>query len=865
MIDPEHSLDVRDMRKALWAVDRAPEMAYMLRTEHRNASFLARLHINAANPPVVRAGDGWVLEDRVRCSWSDLEDVLLFISNTLLSASSSLPEARFPFNSHWALPRTTGYRDAHKSFRAARHSLWRARDALFLLAARCTLAVALLEMFPPTSPPRWQRILTTAGLSSTWIDELADSIIVDLSPGLRVGAFIDPLPGENMTQWVHHIPCMVKANLPVYIFWPTPPLQRCADVWEKILRLHPHLRPYLPRYEDAPVIPISDNERIMCTPWGFRAIHTQTSFSWEDYVPRPPPPNPTRSPSPSLDSLPHGPGQRPGETFAEFRERRARQNQYYEETEKPEEKIKRLEREAVAITFARPRKRTTVFIWTEVGDEDPNVHWRYLSAPYRRLVGHHKVGELWATYDNEDKHYDSWRNEWDIFPKNGLQIPEDPLDVDGEDWYYERDSPPAVNVADANRAMERDLEVFYAAESTEEPGLLFSEDVSQWLESRYGILLNLPSTSDSSASSHYTRFNAESVRRHFGLTRNAIEDAPPDAVRSASAFLVALKDKQEDITTLVWDLSPSCPSYLAHRDRQHPSLQITRWKTANCDLFAIQYDASALDEHVDYAVLVDALTAVELFRRRNIRSCVEAVTFLAANGISFRTVRDFHPLVGALRGVSLDICLGWRHRTFQATPYDYASYERRARDLLSGPRGRAAILRGGIVWRLACLLLDVQPHEYPPATRGPSEQALEYGEVFVPPRGSPHYDDALSNEELDLVCGTYKVWSKWTIYVRVIMLNNLPGDEYSEVSFISWWPRVGAWYASGLDFGCWTPYCEEWFQRQLTAVHEGTRVPQSGTSWRHAVRQLKEASKVRLAVEEASHRFLIHDMRVGTA
>ena len=50
------------------------------------------------------------------------------------------------------------------------------------------------------------------------------------------------------------------------------------------------------------------------------------------------------------------------------------------------------------------------------------------------------------------------------------------------------------------------------------------------------------------------------------------------------------------------------------------------------------------------------------------------------------------------------------------------------------------------------------------------------------------------------------------------MLNNLPGDEYSEVSFISWWPRVGAWYASGLDFGCWTPYCEEWFQRQLTAV-----------------------------------------------
>ena len=78
-------------------------------------------------------------------------------------------------------------------------------------------------------------------------------------------------------------------------------------------------------------------------------------------------------------------------------------------------------------------------------------------------------------------------------------------------------------------------------------------------------------------------------------------------------------------------------------------------------------------------------------------------------------------------------------------------------------QGRAALLRGGIVWRLA---VEVLGGDWRPlASTGPSEDVYVYAQAFVPERGDYYYDDALSSDELDVICGVYKVYtaSEWSI------------------------------------------------------------------------------------------------------
>ncbi|KAI0349115.1 hypothetical protein OH77DRAFT_193670 [Trametes cingulata] len=316
LADPERNLDLRDLRKALWAVNRAPEMAYMLRRSHADGQFFARLSINSRDLPIAEKDGAWFVLSDVRERWKSLENSLLHISNVLLERTRNLPEAKFPCDPHWPLPREMGYLQNHRSLDAAKRALWKSRDALFLLVARCSLAIALAGMLPRqgvNAPPAWLRILIDAGVTPTWIDELGQSLIADLSPGLRVGAFINPLRGPGFTEWVNHVPCMISANLPVYVYWPCPKDADYQAVWDEVTREFPFLGPYRPNSTSAPTVQVSDDEHISRDRFGrWLVVNAQNSFRWEDVLRQ----APLRSVDPaeasaSELSIPHGPGQRP--------------------------------------------------------------------------------------------------------------------------------------------------------------------------------------------------------------------------------------------------------------------------------------------------------------------------------------------------------------------------------------------------------------------------------------------------------------------------------------------------------------------------------------------------------------------------
>ncbi|KAF9472807.1 hypothetical protein BDN70DRAFT_773109, partial [Pholiota conissans] len=92
--------------------------------------------------------------------------------------------------------------------------------------------------------------------------------------------------------------------------------------------------------------------------------------------------------------------------------------------------------------------------------------------------------------------------------------------------------------------------------------------------------------------------------------------------------------------------------------------------------------------------------------------------------------------------------LGDRPQDYKPTAVDYTEYLRRREDLLKGPKGRAALMHGGIVARIARDV--VEPHI---VLNGPSSDAVTIGEH----KRYTLNDDVLDKNDVDIICGVYYV------------------------------------------------------------------------------------------------------------
>ena len=144
----------------------------------------------------------------------------------------------------------------------------------------------------------------------------------------------------------------------------------------------------------------------------------------------------------------------------------------------------------------------------------------------------------------------------------------------------------------------------------------------------------------------------------------------------------------------------------------------------------------------------------------NIRN---AARFLLSNGIPFHT---FARRVDLSRGVQdtttrriyTPYSLGWRPTGHKPGPREYTVYQELRDRILSRPYRRAALLQGGIIWRLALDTLEFPTDAEINVTQGPSEDALTRGTTIVLDDGLELSDDTLTEEEIELICGVYK-WS----------------------------------------------------------------------------------------------------------
>ena len=90
---------------------------------------------------------------------------------------------------------------------------------------------------------------------------------------------------------------------------------------------------------------------------------------------------------------------------------------------------------------------------------------------------------------------------------------------------------------------------------------------------------------------------------------------------------------------------------------------------------------------------------------------------------------------------------------YKFTEDDYFAYKQQRAALLSDPRvARAALLRGGIVWRLAVATLSFDDVlEGPTSTATLQRRGMVIRTIWL----TCVSDDGLSQRELDIICGLY--------------------------------------------------------------------------------------------------------------
>ncbi|KAG1721295.1 hypothetical protein EDB19DRAFT_1646587 [Suillus lakei] len=96
----------------------------------------------------------------------------------------------------------------------------------------------------------------------------------------------------------------------------------------------------------------------------------------------------------------------------------------------------------------------------------------------------------------------------------------------------------------------------------------------------------------------------------------------------------------------------------------------------------------------------------------------------------------------------------WCPGNWQLVFADYIVYEQHHHEFMNQPHTRVALLHGGLIWRLALhsLGFDVLPS----VLDSISWEAVLFG-LMLDVNGQTYFDDELSEEEVDFMCGTYYV------------------------------------------------------------------------------------------------------------
>lgn len=377
---------------------------------------------------------------------------------------------------------------------------------------------------------------------------------------------------------------------------------------------------------------------------------------------------------------------------------------------------------------------------------------------YQRVKVNKKENEdIYCQYKNYQRVYNAFANEWDFcmdfrFGVNDDHVVSDDSDGDDDDPDY-----PAKFVSQptdlAPLAAPMDVETDQDSESFLPK---YSRDPFETMSLVYGYV---PRSGDNVHSEH----NWDGILKFLGFVKNLKElDVPQPEKNEIMNFFTSIVTATSD------GLNDQCFQYLTclfdFKLIQRPSK----------DLFVFSSPQSSacqwvLGVHSPAAALYVCRYIVENPQAHTLLTVAQR---LLDRGIPFRTLV---PLQCNLKQETISMPYSartYRLVTHNFTKDDFDAAMLACQSVLKSPQGRAALLRGGIVGRIAKEYLSKDD-----VLVGPSIEVTVHQVGYIAPSGTNHTrfcDDQLTDNEIGIICGTYSLYTgKFSIlHIYVCMLTH---------------------------------------------------------------------------------------------
>lgn len=707
-------------------------------------------------------------------------------------------------------PSEFGYLKEHKSAAVCTRRIEISRDWFVIWFGFLSFLLSEAERRhagPVGEVPNWYLRLQEEGYTDSWLSGLMSSSVYSFTPATpRVGVFIQLSREDKYRPPIHYL---LDLHVPVWLVWTkrdealfvkdpklallVPAKQQLLDALKAVYRSAwlPSAGEIIKNYYDyegdfkdhqiqqlrakyAPEVIFQFLMEKMAAEFRYPSLLAPAT---EKLLPSHPAP-PQYPQQGMVERQSYAPQEKFTQLFPsweEFFEERERRQAEMIQAESAQERQARLSRER-----SRGTKKARVYTWEKIVTTGGMVVFA------RVAVAKSQNEDVLSGFTKNQQKYNAFANEWDVFEgfAPGEYVPDDDDDYSDDafdDIYGTKPAPPQpqhhradYSPSPTDRPVDIDSPVHsppchqilldkdvstparhtranspaQSMETDEENSgdiPLHSSDVVETITRQYGYVSPLGAQVGGNSSLTWWK-----LLFAIGFTKDPKNDIPEAEQVAIISFIGALSSNQRPHRDL-WDLDDFNHASLSGLSN---ILDVDRL-TANLYIFA-RPASMACRWKLGVTSAAAALYILRILLSNPMHTILSVARFLISRGVSFHTFLNLRDLDLGAPCLSAPFApTAVRFIGFKFTVADFDAAMVQCRQILNQPQGRAALLMGGILWRIAKQYLSLDG-----ALIGPSMEVTVHrsGHLIVDEKSQHQlWDDALTENELRVICGSYKL------------------------------------------------------------------------------------------------------------
>ena len=819
--DP-HSLPPHLTQSMQFALSSHPQLAYTP-AKLRYEGLFERLNVKYSNLKLQGTPSRCAMETDLMQEWSNLEVLLYETFKTLLGAvRTGQSWGWFPLDMEaYPPPSRFGYMTWHNDPHTARRKIIRSRNAFLPLIGICSMGIAIhsygSRSSDPTFHPKAQEIMEKANFRAELISQLFDSQVANFEIA-RAGTVYP----ANESFWWPQLLCMIKHNVPVWFRW--------GATNKPVQAGHESFLVYRPTVNQV-----------------YNALAESQSTISQVAAPHP-------NIAHHFPEVQKGSGQLFGENWELYFERKEKQSLVraakLRSMEDQNNFHSAMQRKEHAKSFLQPSS-AAVYYW-EAQDEFNNFR-------VRTRVPRNAIPGIWEHYQPAHMRFNEFDNEWDVCSEfapdvdtgigyddyEDLEPPPPSSDISVQRFLQEtriREAISAPTLSNPKTACDDEIRRSLASFQKVHPSIDLLDTPDDILRQRYGF--TLPPTN----SSNIDQASIPSARleKFFVLKAGSILD---DSHTHHHLSLIVNAILSEEHTLQI-------PGDLYDLNQDHPNTLFTSYPLGRSMFqtmvlvhenkwwyYLMGNDGVGEDGKRWSVATTESLNCVHYIRHLQHKNQIadawnaeKFVDFLVQRGMSFYIFTHLRPEDQFKKDIRSQYWgLGYRNPQWRGDKWSYLQYIKLLQEFLQEPRARLALAKGGLIWRLCIFALN-----FDLALLGPSLQSGTHGIKLELDVAGPILADDLSEEELNLICGVYKVYTA----------------QKGQTEDASWWPKHYVWAKSGLNVGYWSTQCEEWFMNRVRAILEGREHVKNAKNWNRDTSFFRQTRSIVAYLTKEAHLYI---------